>query len=272
METRITLPRDAAREILYRVLSLAASDPKSRRFDRLFDPVLIGAVHEAATVLREEVRSMTEPLAPGELSHRSLNVDDLMTHLRKPRKELVAEFDGVAGLVSSKECLPYETDYCPQTFSVYRSQQLGDVAGWYRAFGVEPSRDFPERHDHVALELEFMAWLVAKELHARSLPGDAGEEKAQICREAGHRFFQEHLAWWVPAYAFALRRKVDGISDPADEGSPSRNYLGELGRVLAAFVGAERRILGIPPSRELVEPSPQEESENVECESCPVKT
>ena len=51
METRINTSRDTAREVLYRVLSLAASDPKSRRFDRLFDPALLEAVREAVTIL-----------------------------------------------------------------------------------------------------------------------------------------------------------------------------------------------------------------------------
>jgi TorA maturation chaperone TorD len=262
-------PVDEARLQLYRCFSLCLSDPRSERWTHLQDPAFLDASAAAAAFLCNDPAAHQPTLAPGELRPDDLCELPVIGWLSASRDELAAEHDRVFGLVSSKECPPYETDYCPQTFSVYRSQQIADVAGFYRAFGLAPSRDMPERHDHAALELEFMAWLLAKERHARTPGGLRAPERAAVCRDVQRSFFEQHLAWWLPAFALALRRKADGLPHGADPRSEPRSLLGALGCMLASFVAAERAVLGVPPPTELVGPRPAvPPPEDGGCASC----
>ena len=261
----LELDLSSARKCVYSFFALAASDPRSERWARLQDSAFQKASEEAAALLREQARQVEGDSAPGELPPDQLDLASLVKHVAASWDEVNEAYESVFGLLSSKECPPYETSYYPQTFSVFRSQKVADVAGFYQAFGVEPSRDKPERHDHLALELEFMAWLIAKEQNAPD------EEKAEITREAQRKFFEDHLAWWVPAFALALRRKADGVSGPGDLAAPATSLLGELGRLLAAFVQVERRLLNIKPPTELVAPKDTDGAETPECEGCELK-
>ncbi|MBI3873025.1 MAG: molecular chaperone TorD family protein [candidate division Zixibacteria bacterium] len=181
---------------------------------------------------------------------------------------LIERYDELFGLLLSRDCPPYETEYCPQTFSVYRSHQLADIAGFYHAFGLEPSRTNPERADHVALELEFMSWLILKDEHARD-SGSHDRTHAQVCRDAQQRFLADHLLWWTPAFAFAMRQKTDGISEESELSSPPESFYGATAQLLAAFMRAERLYFGIPPPQRLITPNPSDERpESTACEGC----
>ena len=160
------IARLSAREHVLRFLSLAASDPAARRFEDFLDPDFQDLACAAARHLAADQASQPAQLAPGEVSPENLDLAPLVEAANVPRPQLVEDYTQVFGLVVSKECPPYEVQYCPQTFSVFRSQHLADIAGFYHAFGVAPGRDAPERVDHLACELEFLAWLVAKERHA----------------------------------------------------------------------------------------------------------
>ncbi|HEX5009732.1 MAG TPA: molecular chaperone TorD family protein [Planctomycetota bacterium] len=266
-EARAWTEIDEARLVLYHVLSLVASDPASQRSARLSVPGLLERAAAAAALLARDAAARPESLAPGELPPASLADFALTRFLAAPQDELRAQHERVFGLVVSKECPPYETDWCPQTFSVFRSQQLADVAGFYRAFGLQPSRDAPERPDHVALELEFMAWLLAKECHALQAGGPEAAERAATCREAQRHFVRDHLAWWLPAFALALRRKADGLRDARELHEPPRSALGALGAALAALVAVERALLELPAPTGRLEPRPAQEEEPG-CASC----
>src|SRR6266545_2906491 len=252
---------DTARLHVYRALALLLSDPKSQRWQKVYDRAFQSAAGAAGEVLREELAGPTSMLAPGELSPDQFDMTTLLSFLR-PHDEILAVYQQIFGLMISKKCPPYETEYCPQTFSVYRSQQLADIAGFYRAFGLEPSRDLPERHDHIALELEFMGFLIAKELRAAD---DA--EKVAACREAQKSFFKDHVAWWVPAFALALRRRADRIKGVAEIALPPRSFYGAVAHALASFVCIERALLGIAPPTELMIPQATADSE-ASCEEC----
>jgi TorA maturation chaperone TorD len=252
---------DAARQYVYRVLSLLTSDPKSQRWQHLYDPALRTAAVAAGQFLREEREYTSFELAPGEIAPDQLDLEKLLAFL-KPHTGMLAEYQQIFGLTISKKCPPYETEYCPQTFSVYRSQQLADIAGFYRAFGLEPSRDLPERHDHLALELEFMAWLIAKELRAGDDP-----DKIASCREAQKRFFADHLAWWVPAFALALRRRADRIPGVDRITSPPQSIYGAIAQALASFISMERALLGIAPPTDLMMPQETADSDPA-CDEC----
>lgn len=261
MNERATAARLAAREQVLRLLALAASDPASKRFARVADADFLELARAAGDYLAAEHEGRDVELAPGEAPPRDLDLSSLVDALRARREQLEEDHVRVFGLVVSKECPPYEVQYCPQTFSVYRSQQLADIAGFYRAFGVEPGRDAPERADHIACEIEFQAWLVAKERHARSRSGDDWIERAELCLDAQARFAEEHFAWWVPAFASALRRRCTAL-DPVP-----RMHL-ELARALASYVALEREVLGVPPPVTLARPRLEHAEAADSCSGC----
>jgi nitrate reductase assembly molybdenum cofactor insertion protein NarJ len=129
---------------------------------------------EAAALLREEAACGTLPSAPeeslpapplgfGELPAAQLDLTPLLAELPATVEGLREEYNRVFGLVLARECPPYETEYLAVGETFFRSQQLADIAGFYQAFGLAMSHATPERPDHVALELEFMAFLVVEE-------------------------------------------------------------------------------------------------------------
>jgi TorA maturation chaperone TorD len=250
---------DLARECLYRFLAAALTDPAAGGPSLLHDPDSGRVAAAAAEFLREEAAVEPTALGFGELPPDELDMAPLLAELARPGADRTAEHDRVFGLVPARECLPYETEYHATAEPFFRAQQLADVAGFYRAFGLEPSRCSPERPDHLALELEFMAFLLMKKrLAAAAADGDnEGSGRAKVCAEAGAAFFRDHLAWWVPSFAAGLRRKA------------GRGLYGEVARVLAALVPVERRRFGIPAPRLPLRAAPVETPEGqAACAGC----
>jgi TorA maturation chaperone TorD len=197
------------------------------------------------------------PLGFGELPAEALDLADIVAELDRPPDELCAEYDRVFGLVYARECPPYETEYCPTSEPFYRAQQMADVAGFYRAFGLTGAEARPERPDHLANELEFMAVLFLKNRLALDEALPEAAEHIAVCDNAQADFFREHLAWWVPSFAAGLRRKAgDGL-------------YAALGRVLAAFLPAERSRFGVKAPQAPVRPALIERpEEDAGCAGC----
>jgi len=246
---------DVARECVYRFLAAALSDPWSGRWQLLFEHESHALVRAAADLLRREAAADSTP-GIGELAAEHLDFARLLDRLPQTASELRAEYDRTFGLILCRECPPYETEYHPAEETFFRSQQLADIASFYRAFGLEPSRTRPERPDHVALELEFMAFLLTK----KRLAGESTDEainKSEVCVDALAKFFREHLAWWLPAFATGLRRK-------AEDG-----FYAAVGEVLAALLPMERAHLHVAAPRLPLQPAlieqPEEQSGCVGC-------
>ncbi len=256
---------DAARQRCYHFFSIVLSDPRSAGWQRVADANYRMQVSAAAAFLREESAELAGDLAPGERAPAEFHLDAALAS-SPDFEQIESEHQRIFGFLLAKDCPPYETEYCPQTFSIYRSQRIGDVAGYYRAFGVEPGREVPERHDHIALELEFMAWVIGKEHYAR-LRGDvAAAEQSEICRHAQAQFFEAHLGWWVPAFARALEEKAEGRRAAAEHST----FYGSTAAALSAFVAFDRLYLGIAPPTDLVVPRPLDDGTEMGCGGCEV--
>jgi TorA maturation chaperone TorD len=72
-----------------------------------------------------------------------------------------------------------------------------DVGSRYREVGLGTAAGFNDAPDHIAAELEFMHFLVIKELEAL-----AGKDldRAQHFRQKQNSFLERHLAAWVPVF------------------------------------------------------------------------
>ena len=142
--------------------------------------------------------------------------------------DLQAEHRRVFGLTGS---LCYETEYgLPHEYR--QSQEMADIAGFYRAFGFENGGAIRERPDYLSTELEFMYTLTLKEIYAR----EAGEQDhLEVCVDAQRKFLRDHLARWLPLVTKRLDQiAVDGV-------------YAALTKLAAAFVAAEADQLDARP-------------------------
>ncbi|MGD2079888.1 MAG: molecular chaperone TorD family protein [Nitrospirota bacterium] len=120
-----------------------------------------------------------------------------------------------SALVSPSRSLVYECKYHPPLNAM---EEMADVAGFYRAFGLEFEGD---RADHLCMELEFMRLLALKE--ARALLDGEGDN-AEICVSAQREFMGSHLGRWVGSLSLITE---------------STRFYGPLCRFLAGWMGAE---------------------------------
>lgn len=203
-----------ARSAAYRVLSQAFVYPTKDAVAALRGTDLPLA-RALGTPLGEEVGTLLEEVAATlrGVSYRRLEVDyrDLFSHLH------------------SVDCPPYETDYA--AFHVFRrSQELADLAGFYRAFGMAAGDEERELPDHVSVELEFMHLATYKEAWGRAT-GDA--QASAICVEAERAFLRDHLGRWLGE--FTRRVAVVGRTTP----------YAIVARLGGSFLAAELDRLGV---------------------------
>jgi TorA maturation chaperone TorD len=75
----------------------------------------------------------------------------------------------------------------------------------YTEAGLEVSADFNGTPDHIAVELEFMHFLVVKELEA--LAG-GNPDRAQNFSQKQRAFLERHLAAWVPDFSRSVEEQA----------------------------------------------------------------
>ncbi len=81
----------------------------------------------------------------------------------------------------------YETEY-GRMRGMSKGRDLADISGFYKAFGLEI--DASEMLDHIAVELEFYAVLLAKQHY---LEGAGDTEGRDVVEDARRKFLTEHL-------------------------------------------------------------------------------
>lgn len=146
--------------------------------------------------------------------------------------EVQADYTATFGHVMLSDCPLYET--VGDSGDAFRqAQTLADLAGFYRAFGLDIAADAAERADHVSVELEFMHYLTYREAYALERHG---ADAASTLRDAQARFLAEHLGAWGPALARAIGRRSDGSCAAA-------------AAVLDRCLAAERDELGLTEPR-----------------------
>jgi TorA maturation chaperone TorD len=119
--------------------------------------------------------------------------------------DLQSEHRRVFTNVITLDCPPYETLF-GNDHVFAQSHVMGDIAGFYKAFGVELSKDIHERLDHLSVEFEFMHFLTYKESYSRC---HDGTEKTDIVVDAQKKFVKNHIGRWVPLFCRMLAKKAD---------------------------------------------------------------
>lgn len=240
-----------ARRELWLLISIAYVDPFHRRFAMLKDPPFREKTMAAASLLRQE-RKESE-LGPGEMASQKLSPETLFDALDNPSEEIETTYRQLFGLtIISQLCPPCEIEYEPNTELVYRCQRFADVAGFYRAFGVQSSARAGERLDHITAETEFLYLLLAKQVTALQAGNSEG---CKVSRDAHREFFREHVGWWIPAFS----RLLWHTAPPG--------FYRELATLTAGLSALERVSLKLPPFKTPAVPKPSEIEEA--CAECP---
>ena len=118
---------------------------------------------------------------------------------------LVPEYTRLFSLSSSQDCPTFETAFaCSQPAE--QTSLMADVAGFYRAFGVDTGGN-GLRPDDIRVELEFMAYLCRKQLYAVEHLG--APRVAQVNR-AMRMFLGEHLGRWAPGLGRNIAANANG--------------------------------------------------------------
>lgn len=241
---------DLARANLYRYLSLAPLPPSDRRFAALYDPDFRAVTTAAVDWLRDDSSFHPQSLGPGELHPSQLDASRLF-----PDEEGLPEaYLEVFGHTISKECPPYESEYYGNSDITFRSQKLADIAGFYRAFGLDRHAEARERIDFLSFEAEFMEIVIARQLYAAE--EGLGDERVHVCVQSQRRFFVEHLGWWLPAFGVQLEDRT------------SSEYYRGLAHFVRAFAAAERAALEIPLFTETASLHPDAREPEGACFSC----
>ncbi len=231
-----------ARSSIYRVLSVAFLYP---------DEGLVSSLKEDFSLINAKFSDLIDGCGDAvKEALTTISSQDFSLNTLHP------EYRQIFGHTISRECPPYETEY-GSAHLFQQAQRLGDIAGFYRAFGLEVSDRAKERVDHITVELEFMGFLSLKEAYALT---HHGEEKASICREAQQKFLEEHLGRWVPLFSNLLRHKAP------------QGFYRHVVSLLEAFIRTECRRLEAKPfafQQEDVSAFPQEPEGG--CFSCGIE-
>ncbi|MHC4107401.1 MAG: TorD/DmsD family molecular chaperone, partial [Planctomycetota bacterium] len=107
------------------------------------------------------------------------------------RREHTRLFDG------GVTCPVNETAYVRRDKGVI----IGDICGFYRAFGFEPSNASGEKADHLICELEFTGVMLV--LLGQAVRAGAAE-KAEIVEQAVQSFLRDHLGEWLGLFGRRL--------------------------------------------------------------------
>jgi TorA maturation chaperone TorD len=214
------------RSIMYEALALGFRPPTAETVERLAAPDAVNALADAVAVLD---------------SAWNANLAFLARQLPGPpapptREARPGAHRGLFGHTARGGVPPYETEYGEDSL-FQPPQEMSDLAGFYRAFGLVLRPSEYERIDHIGCECEFMLFLARKDAYAL-VQGDAS--MLEETRRATRLFLRHHLGRWAPAFGGRLAR--------GDRGG----FYGALGELLVAFVTQECARVGVPVGLELL--------------------
>ncbi len=207
------------RAAIYSVMALGFQPPTEQILSRLLTSESQASLAHAAALLYPE--RQTEIVAGIEALGQAREADP---------GALASRYGFLFGHTARGEITPYETEYGHEAL-FQQPQELGDLMGFYRAFGLEMRAGTHERPDHVSCEFEFLKFLALKEAYA--LEHNDHDMKEETCK-AELLFLRDHLGRFLPAFVGRLQR-ADGPG-----------FYGRLGELCRRFVTAEANRLQVP--------------------------
>ncbi len=177
---------------VYQFLSTCLFEPKQETLELLSNKEYMDEVESCLgknenDELLETFRHLQEGL-------QDANVDTLMEGYR----------DTFGGATVSVDCPPFEM-YFSGSHIWQQTQDLADISGFYKAYGLEVSEEgVAIRWDHISVELEFLHFLTYKLAYAIE---NHGEEEQELCLAAKKKFLNAHIGIWVHAFSKAVWRK-----------------------------------------------------------------
>ena len=214
------------RSALYEALALGFRPPTDESVGRLASPEGSSALADAAAALDgawgTDLAELVRRLAACTPSPSAQTLDAFYRRLFGHT---------VRGVVP-----PYETEYGEDS-PFLPAQEMSDLAGFFRAFGLVLDPAGHERIDHISCECEFLLFLARKEAYALER---ADESLREDIRRAARLFLRDHAGRFAPAFGKKLAREDPG------------GFYGALGELCAAFVGQECAQTGVPAGPEVL--------------------
>lgn len=206
------------RAAIYSALSLGFQIPTDDTLPRLMTPQSKACLAGAAAMLyADRAPELIDAIAA------------LPNWTNDATANLAAQHRALFGHSARGAVSPYETEYGNEAL-FQQPQDLADLSGFYRAFGLAVKRQLHERPDHISCEFEFMMFLALKEAYALE---HADPEMAGETRKAEKTFLRDRLGRFLPAFVVQLRRE-----DPS-------GFYGRLGDLCRSFADAEAKRLQI---------------------------
>ena len=199
-----TIDAALGRSVLYGVMTHVFQPPTATSLEGLVSSEGRRTFQDAAHLLDEERAEPTLSEAAGELADAAGG-----SRLRDVGRDYGVLFGHTArGVVC-----PYETEY-GGIAPFAQPQILADIAGSYRAFGLQRSSELDERVDHIGCECEFVMFLALKEAYTVEALGDtpstereAYQATLEETRKAGRLFLRDHLGRFGRAFTHSLVRE-----------------------------------------------------------------
>ena len=207
------------RATLYSALALGFRPPTDETIERLATRRNAATLSEAAAMLD----------ADGKVELASL-VQAVANAGRVGTATLTSSYRALFGHTVRGPIPPYETEYGNEAL-FQQPHEMGDLMGFYQAFGLTVRVDEHERCDHISCECEFLAFLALKEAYALD---HQDAEMLEQTRQASRLFLQDHLGRFLPAFAKKLSRE-----DRA-------GFYGTLAELGLAFVDLESSCFQVP--------------------------
>jgi TorA maturation chaperone TorD len=145
-------------------------------------------------------------------------------------------------------CSPSETSYGKNRFN--SPNVLGDISGFYRAFGFVLSEKAGVAHDNIAVEMEFLCFLELKRAYALE---NGLDEESDVCVTAKKKFLAEHLGTWAEPFASSLQKNAES------------DFYRTLGEFLSKFISCELSFYDIKVVTAGMDYKPQELEEPITC-------
>jgi len=111
-------------------------------------------------------------------------------------KDYAKTFCG-AGSTNKSSAFPFESVFTSERQLLMQEARDDVLINWYHRFGLGKSENWKDCEDHIALELEFEAFLIGKFIEAVEAQQD---QEAIEYLQAQKEFIETHLLNWVPEF------------------------------------------------------------------------